>query len=489
LGFFAGGKLKRIEAAGGPPQTLYSPFLLGGRGGTWNREGIILFAPSPISPLFRIPESGGQATVVTNLDETRHENSHRWPIFLPDGRHFLYFARSRQRENLAVFVGSLDSKEIKFLMNGNSNVLFAPATSGEPEGYLLFEREGWLVARRLSFPTLRFEGDPIPIAQGVRASDPFTAAMFTVSETGVLAYGNAAKVGPPQLAWFDRSGKQLGSMDSPGHCVDVRLSPDEKRVVLDIVNLEVGGREIWQADLARGVSTRLTLGDKPEQNPAWSPDGDRIAFTTSPTSSGADLYERPSSGAGNEQRLFHSDAGILLADWSRDGQFLLFEERAPGPREKLWALPMSGDRKPFPLLQTSFNESLGVFSPDGRSVAFVSDESGRPEVYVQTFPTPTAKWRVSTNGGIQPRWRRDGREIFYVAADHRLMAVGVKAGSSFEVGIPAVLFELGTSLSAGARHQYDVSADGQRFLVIRVVETQEGHPITVALNWEADLKK
>ncbi len=301
LGFFAEGKLKKIEASGGPPQILYSLVTFVGRGGTWNRDGIILFAPSPTSALVRISEAGGASTPVTKLDDSRQENSHRWPVFLPDGRHFLYYARSRQKENRAIFVGSLDSKETRFLMNGTSNVLFAPGSSGASEGYLLFEREGWLVARKLDAATLRFEGDPIPIAEKIQASDPLTAAMFTVSGTGVLAYGKGTSTGPQQLTWFDRSGKRLGAIEEPGYSLDMNLSPDEKRVAVDVVSFDVGGRELWQMELTRGVSARLTLGDKLEVSPVWSPDGSRIAFGSYSTGEPPDIIEKPSSGVGKEE--------------------------------------------------------------------------------------------------------------------------------------------------------------------------------------------
>ncbi len=477
LGFFAERKLKKIEASGGPPQILCNLTAIVGRGGTWNREGVILFASSPGGPLFRIPDAGGAATPVTKLDDARQENSHRWPVFLPDGRHFLFFARSRQKENRAIFVGSLDSKEIRFLMSGTSNVLFAPVSVGGSEGHLLFEREGWLVARKLDLRTLRFEGDPMPIAEKIKASDPLTAAMFTVSETGVLAYGKGTNTGPPRLLWFDRSGKRLGSIDSPGYCLDINLSPDGKHVALDVVNFEVGGRELWQTELTRGVASRLTLGDKMAWSPVWSPEGSRIAFASNSIGAAPDLYEKPSSGVGKEEPLFHSDVSKFPVDWSADGRFLLFESRDPGSKSKLWILPLSGDRKPFPLLQTPFNEYLGAFSPDGHWIAYVSDESGRPEVYVQTFPISTAKWRVSTNGGTQPRWRRGGKEIFYLAPDSRIMAVSV------------ALFEIGATPGIGLRHQYCVTSDGERFLVIRAAEPQETPPITVVLNWMEDLKK
>jgi Tol biopolymer transport system component/predicted Ser/Thr protein kinase len=494
LAFFAEGKLKKIEASGGPPQILTS--LTGtigagtvGRGGTWNREGVIVFAPNPGGPLVRILDTGGAIAPVTKLDASRQENSHRWPVFLPDGRRFFYFARSRQKENHAIFVGSLDSKETTLLMSGATNVLFSPGSPGGSRGDLLFERNGRLVTRRLDVSTLRFEGEPIPIAERIQASDPFTAAMFTVSETGVLAYGQGIHTGPLQLAWFDRSGKRLGSIDSPGYCLDINLSPDQKRVALDVVNFEVGGRELWQAELTRGLPSRLTLGDKQAMSPVWSPDGTRIAFSSNLQGGAPDLYEKPSRGVGKEEPLFHSDAAKLPVDWSADGRFLVFELRDPDSKVKLWVLPLSGDRKPFPLLQTLFNESLGAFSPDGRWIAYVSDESGRSEVYVQAFPISTAKWRVSTAGGTAPRWRRDGKEIFYLSSENKLMAVPVTAGPSFDAGIPVALFEVGTTPGVSIRHAYCVTSDGERFLVIRAAEPQETPPITVVLNWTADLKK
>jgi len=495
LAFFAEGKLKKVEASGGPPQILTN--LTGtlsagtvGRGGTWNREGVILFAPNPGGPLVRIADTGGATAPVTKLDVSRQENSHRWPVFLPDGRRFLYFARSRLKENHAIFVGSLDSKETRFLMAGTTNVLFSPGPSVGSRGYLLFELNRWLVTRSLDVSTLRFEGEPIPIAERVQASDPFTAAMFSVSETGVLAYGKGVRTGPSRLAWFDRGGKELGTVDSPGYCLDINLSPDQERVALDVVNFDVGGRELWQVELTRGVPSRLTLGDKQTMSPVFSPDGTRIAFASNlQGATTTDLKEQPSRGVGKEEQLLHSDAVNLPVDWSADGRFLVFESRAPGSKVKLWILPLSGDRKPFPLLQTLFNESLGAFSPDGRWIAYVTDESGSPEVYVQAFPISATKWRVSTAGGTAPRWRRDGREIFYVSSENRLMAVHVTAGPSFDAGIPVALFEVGTTPGVGLRHPYCVTSDGERFLVIRGAEQGETAPLTVVLNWTADLKK
>ncbi|HYR46096.1 MAG TPA: hypothetical protein VER78_03740, partial [Thermoanaerobaculia bacterium] len=488
IAFFAGGKLKKIEVSGGPPQSLCD--VLSGRGGTWSREGVIVFTPAPGERLFRVSAAGGPATPVTTLDSSRQENSHRWPVFLPDGRHFLYFARSRQKENRAIYVGSIDSKETRPLMSGNSNVLFAPSSAGTSEGYLLFEREGFLMARRFDAATLRLEGDPLTVAERVRGSDPLTAANFTVSQTGVLAYGRGTQIGYRQLVWIDRSGKLLGSIGPPGIYVDVNLSPDGKRAALDTVNIEVGGREVALMDLTRGVMSRLTPGETADWSPVWSPDGSRIAFGVNQTATTWDLYQKPSSGAGKEELLLKSDSPKVPEDWSPDGRFLLYTVIQHASKREIWVLPLSGDRKGLPVLQTPFDEFLPNFSPDGRWIVYVSDESGRPEVYVQTFPISSAKWRVSTNGGSHPRWRRDGKEIFYFAPEGRLMAVPVTAGAAFEAGAPRMLFETGMVLSPlNERHRFCVAADGERFLLLRNVEEQNAQPLTVVFNWMADLKR
>ncbi|MGH9315540.1 MAG: protein kinase domain-containing protein, partial [Thermoanaerobaculia bacterium] len=405
LAFFAEGKLKKVEASGGPPQTLCDARL--GRGGTWNRDDIIVFAPEPTEGLYRVLATGGQPAALTKLDPSRQENSHRWPTFLPDGRHFLYFARSPQAESRAIYLGSLESKETRRLMSGNSNGLFA-------EGYLLFERDGWLVARRFDARGLEFTGEPLPIAPKVKGTDPLRAAAFTVSDTGVLAFVAGAPSELRQLGWADRSGKPLGAVGSPGLYLGFSLSPDDKRVALDLVNVEAGGREIWLMELAHGVASRLTLPPSLEVRPVWSPNGGRIAYVANQGAGRFDLYQRPSSGAGIAESLLKSDLTKDPTDWSRDGRFLIYETSGSGRKIQLWVLPLFGDRKPVPILQTPFNESQGAFSPDGRFFAYVSDESGRQEVYVQTFPVSAAKWRISPDGGSQPRWRRDGKEIFYL---------------------------------------------------------------------------
>jgi serine/threonine protein kinase len=488
IAFFTPDKLKRIDASGGPPQVVCDARV--GRGGTWSRDGVIVFAPYPTEGLYRVSAAGGQPAPLTKLETARAENSHRWPSFLPDGRHFIFVARSGQAENRAIYVGSLDSSETTRLMNGTSNVVYARSPSGSAEGFLLFEHDGWLVARPFDTRKLEFTGDPVSIAPKVKGTDPLEAGTFTVSDTGILAYGGGATA-LRQLAWTDRGGKSLGAVGASGLFIGFALSPDDKRVALDLVNLDVGGREIWLMELARGVATRLTAASAAELSPIWSPDGGRIAFATSRGGGAStDIFQTLSSGAGRAEALLTSEHRELPTDWSRDGQSLLYERIGKDTKSEIWVLPLAGERKPAPVLQAPFNESGSVFSPDGRWIAYVSDESGRQEVYVQTFPASAAKWRISPDGGSQPRWRRDGREIFYLTADGRLMAAGVAPGVGFEAASPTPLFrtEAMNLDVAGTAIQYAVASDGQRFLVSSPVEGQRGEPISVVLNWTAGLK-
>ncbi len=488
LAFFAEGKLKKIEASGGPPQVICEARL--GRGGTWNRDGVIVFAPFPTSNLYRVSAAGGEPSPLTKLDPRRQENSHRWPSFLPDGRHFLYFCRSVQPENRAICLGSLDSEKPARLMGGSSNVLFARTSAGNSEGFLLFERDGWLVARKFDAGKLAFTGEPFPLASKVRGADPLRAGTFTASDTGVLAFGVGAASDLRQLAWADREGKPLGMIGAAGLYLGFDLSPDEKRVALDLVNL-AGGREIWLMELSRGVASRITLSSSAEVFPVWSPDGSRIAFGSSRGMGGADLYQRPSTGSGVVEPLLESEGRKIPNDWSRDGKFLLYGFSRQNAKGELWAISLLGDRRPFPVVQLPSNVSQGSFSPDGRWVAYVSDESGRQEVYAQNFPVFAEKWRISTEGGFQPRWRRDGKEIFYLAPDGRIMAAGVGGNSSLDVASPRPLFktEVVGIDSVEESRQYAVTSDGQRFLLSSPVQNLTAQPISVVLDWTADLKK
>jgi Tol biopolymer transport system component len=481
IGFFAGGKLKKIEAAGGPAQTLCDA--PEARGGTWNADGVIVFAPKSADALYRVPAGGGTPVPLTTLDAARKEISHTYPRFLPDGRHFLYLAYGPQRESAGIYVGALDSNQTKLLVNADASAAYAPP------GYLVFLRDRTLMAQGFDADRLELKGEPFPVAEQVDRLGT-RDALFSVSETGVLAYRSGSSDNT-QLIWFDREGKQLGTVGPVGGYATPWLSPDEKRVTFGRVQPQGGGFDIWLMELARGTLTRFTFDPALEVAPIWSPDGSRIVFS-SDRDGPMNLYQRVASGAGQDEALLKTDNIKISTDWSADGRFLLYQEQNQKTNFDLWVLPLAGDQKAFPFLQTDFAEQQGRFSPDGKWVAYASNESGTWQVYVQSFPASGGKWQVSTNGGAQPQWRRDGKELFYISSDRRLMAVDVKAnGSTFDAGAPKELFELRLQTVGlpGPRNYYAVAADGRRFLVASVPEERISTPTTVVLNWTADLKK
>jgi eukaryotic-like serine/threonine-protein kinase len=473
IGFFAGGKLKKIEVAGGPPSTLCNA--LNGRGGAWNRDDVIIFAPDVRTGLSRVSVAGGEPSPVTTLDSSRQENTHRFPQFLPDGRHFLYFARSPQPENSAIYVSSLDQPQAKRIISTDTNVAYAPP------GYLLFQREGMLMAQAFDVGSLALTGAPFRVAEQVGYRRTNSEAYFSVSETGVLVYqsGGTAKT---QLVWIDRSGKQLGAPGPPGDYGFPALSPDEKRVAIGRDDPQTGAFNVWLVDLARGIPSRFTFGLASDVYPVWSPDGSRIVFGSNRDGAWS-LYQKSSSGAGSEEAILRPSERTWPSDWSLDGRFILYTQSSPDTQGDLWVIPLFGDRQPIPFLQTKFSERNGVFSPDGKWIAYQSDDSGSYQVWVQSFPAGS-KWQVSSEGGTWPRFRRDGKELFYLAANGKLMAVEVKANTSgLEFGAPKPLFDTHTT------DRYAVTADGQRFLFSTPVEESVSAPITVILNWTAEAKR
>ena len=480
IGFFAGGKLKRIDVSGGPAQTLCDA--PGNGGGTWNREGVIVFMRNNLGDgLYRVSSTGGTPTPVTTLDKSHNEIGHAWPRFLPDGRHFLFLSLGNLQEKTAIFVGSLDSKETKLLLNAQSNMAYAPP------GYLLFAREQTLMAQGFNADRLELTGEAVPVAEGIGRALSTGSIFFSVSETGLLVYRSSQLAAGSQLVWFDRAGKQLGTLGAPGGYAAIRLSPDGKHVALQRPDDEKRTLDIWLIELAHGTPTRLTFDPAIDAYPIWSPDGSHIAFAS--TREGlANLYQKLSGGAGGDELLFKSDDPKLPTDWSPDGRYLLYQDRSQKDLD-LWVLPLFGERKPMVFLQTDFAEQYARFSPDGRWIVYVSNESGKTEVYVRSFPDSGGKWQISNGGGAQPHWRRDGKELFYLSPDKKLMAVEVNGSSgTFQSAIPKPLFDLHVN-STDRFSDYDVTADGQRFLVNTVVEQNARSPVTVVMNWTADLKK
>jgi len=470
LAFISGG-LKKIDITGGLAQTLA---VAAPQSGTWNRDGVILFRSRDDGRLFQVLATGGTARPVTTLDPVRAETAHAWPHFLPDGRHFLYLARSRQPDDDSVaYVASLDSPDRVRLVSSDSHVVYASP------GYLIFIRGNTLFAQPFEARGLRLIGEPVPIAEHVERTAGSQRGAFSVSQTGVLAYRPIAET---ELVWFDRGGRHLGKIGAPGHYRDPALSPDERQVAVARRDPETGTSDIWLIELARAVASRFTFDAASDETPLWSPDGRRVLFK-----SRRRFYEKASSGTESEAALTELTGNDVPYAWRGDGVVYTMS----GNRD-LWLLPMTGDRKPVPLLRSRFSQWHGTPSPDGRWMAYVSDESGQSEVYVRPYPSGEGQWRVSTAGGIEPTWRGDGTEIFYIANDRKLMAVPIKTGAAVETGVPIPLFETTMSSSPNpgyTRNQYVVTADGQRFLINQQAEGAFPAPIMIVVNWPATLKK
>ena len=481
IGFFAEGKLKKIAATGGP-----APILCDGpdgRGGSWNADGVIVFAPRALDVLYRVSSAGGTPVPLTRLDASRGELAHYHPHFLPDGRHFLYLAIGSQPELEGIRVGSLDSRETKPLVNTHSSAAYAPP------GFLLFLLDRTLMAQEFDAKRLVIAGDPFPVADEVDRLGLVRLALFSVSRTGVLVSRSGSSEAT-QLTWFDRQGEQLGTVGPIANYSVPWLSPDENRVAFSSAAPGGGDSDIWLIDLARGTPTRFTFDPSPDLSPVWAPDGDRVLFTSLRDGHG-NLYQRAASGGGADEVLVQSDFSKMPNDWSADGKFILYQELNPTTSNDLWVFPVAGGQKQFPFLQTPFDERQGRFSPDGRWIAYTSNESGPWEVYVRSFPDSGGKWQVSTNGGGQPQWRRDGRELFYLSADRKVMSVEVRgSGPTFDAGTPKELFTLHIQSVGllGPRNFYAAARDGQRFLVVSVSGDPTASPTKVVLNWTADSK-
>ena len=479
LGFFAGGKLKKIETSGGPAETLCDA--LGGRGGTWNPDGTILFTPTTQSSLYLVSEAGGTAVPVTKLDDSRHETSHRWPYFLPEGQHFVFFARGAEP---GIYAGTLRSHETKFLLATESNAAYASP------GYLLYWREGSLMAQPFDTRHLALTGNAVPIADHVLFSGGQSFGVFSVSQNGVLAL-QAGDASVNQLSWFDRTGKQLNVISGdrePTLVIGPRLSPNGRKLAATIFGFGSSHGDIWLYDLSRDVRTRFTFESGAVTAPVWSPDGSQVAY-------GADrqgypgIYARASSGTGDDVTLLEGPA-LFPTSWSPDGRFLAYfrtDQSAPVSRRQIWILPLFGDRKPFPFLPSAFDERTPEFSPDGRWIAYESNESGTFQIYVSAFPGAETKVQVSSSGGLAPAWRADGKELFYLDPTGRLMAVEVKPiGGRLELGTPRLLFQ--THAASPGAHPFDVSNTADRFLITTTGNVNPS-PITLVFNWTAALKK
>ena len=483
LAFFAGDTLKKVSISGGPPRKICD-FRLGADG-SWSPEGVILFDASQ-SPIQRVSAEGGTPVAAVKADASRNERQVGWPEFLPDGRHFLYYAFAGNRGENTYRIGSLDSNETRPLMPAGSLVAYAPP------GYLLFVREKTLVAQRFDPKALKTIGEPAPLADqivtsvsgGVKMSFAYTR--FSVSREGTLAY-RTGEVAGSRLVWRDRSGKEIEAIPDSVDVSNPALSPRGDRLAFS-GELGFNAASIWIRDLARGVNSRLTSGTPGESCPVWSPDGSRVVYHIIGRQ---DFYEKSAAGDEEPRLLLKAAEGAditFAGDWSRDGRYIVYSQRSAETDQDIWILPTFGDRKPIPFLRTSFKEFKPVFSPDGHYVAYESNESGRSEIYVRTFPGQEGKWRVSSEGGGTPQWRADGKELFYLGpGEEKLMAVEISIREGFLSGTPKPLFAARVS-DGKTRNKYVPSADGQRFL-LETAMPEPTKPTTIVLNWPADLPR
>ncbi len=485
LGFFADAKLKKIAASGGPVTTLADAS--NARVGAWGRDDVIIFSPDFREALYRIPASGGHPTQVTTLDATKH-TTHRWPFFLPDGKHFLYLATNHSggsRETNGIYFGSLDGKESKLVVPTEGNAQYA-------SGYLLFQSQAALVDQPFDPSSGRLSGEPVPVADKVQYDSGVWRSLFTTSENGMLAYqGGNAQLGT-ELTWLDRTGKLLGKVGERERVVDPRLSPDGRRLA---VVLGDPLTNIWVLDLERGTRTRLTFDSATHNSPSWSADGSRVAFASRIGSSGpgtgGSIHAIASNGTGTDELLLTPEPSVNFSypQWSPDGRYLIYERNAGPTGGSIWAVAQ-GEKKPFPVAQPQSpqgNVSSARLSPDGHWFAYTSTDSGRTEVYVAPFPGGGGRWQISTQGGDSATWRRDGKELYFLAIDNFSIAaveVGAK-GAEFHAGTPHALFRVNVP-AIGL--PYDVSPDGQCFLVNNP-PLEASTPISLVVNWTAEVKK
>jgi hypothetical protein len=492
VGFFAGGKLKKVEVGGGPPTVLCDA--AAGRGGSWNRDDVIVFAPGTIgnaqggvgTGLMRVSgKNGGMATVVTTVDPAIGEMRHRWPHFLPDGRHFFYTEIAGPGGPLSkpsvIRIGSLDQSEsATTLFQAESSVSYA-------SGHLIFARDGTLMAQPFDPDTRQSEGDAFPLVEYVsREGSRYVGA--SVSENGTLVYAHDGSLSTTQLTWFDRTGRALSNVGDAAPYENLSLS-DEGHVAFSL-RTGMQDREVWITDIARGLRNKLTVSPGSIASPVWSPDGARIAFQAQRAGK-VSLRYRLVNRTGDDESLIEASGNIWPSAWSADGRFILYTLMGSFPfRSDIWVLPLFGDRKPFPLVETAFTENSAVFSPNGRWVAYTTNEDGQFNVYVQPFLRAGGKYRVSKDSGSHPVWRADGKELFYLAADRAMMAIAVDTTREFTLGgVPQTLFP---TLAAGGLNPsqvYGATKDGSRFLINTRPQQNITAPLTVLVNWTATIQK
>ena len=483
IGFFSNGKLQRLDLAGGPVASLADA--PNSRGGAWNQDGLIIYAPSAASGLFKIPAIGGPHTPLTTLDSAHSENTHRWPIFLPDGRRFLYLGRAEKLDASGIYLTSVDHpQERTRLLSLALSFAYVPAHGKHPE-YLYWVREQTLFAQPFDSKRAQLYGDPIPVpgANSLALISGFGRANVSVSNDNILLFGAGSD--RYQLTWMDRTGKKLGTLAQPDHYASVRIAPDARRISVLLADA-AGNPDVWLMDINRGIPSRLSFTGAFGTG-AWSPDGRIVAYHFL---NGTRILQKNTSGAGAEEVLLQSQHTLYVNDWSPDGRFVVYTQLSPEGRSQLWLLPLNGDRQPTLFLSTSFDTLQGQFSPDTKWIAYTSNETGRAEIYVQSFPQGNSRYLVSNDGGDFSRWRRDGKELFYRAPDGRLMVVAVRTlATGLEFGAPTVLFRV-SEQQGQFSYPYDVAPDGQKILALLPAQVPgTSTALNVLVNWDAKLKR
>ncbi len=482
IGYFANGKLRKVDAAGGPPQTLCDA--TAGRGGTWNEDDVILFSPGVTHELQRVPAAGGTPSVAVPFDAQLGDNGHRWPQFLPDGRHFIFWVRSTHgADSTGIYLGTLGAKEHRLLVRNDSGAAYA-------SGHLLYVREQTLVAQPFDPRKLQLTGEAVPLAEGVGVNGGIYRGMFSASQTGVLSYFAGESVAGWPLAIFDRNGKPGGPIFPESQRYTwPRFSPEGKRLAVAMIEGSGANKDIWVIDLQRGTRTRLTFEPSAEDYPMWAPDGARIYYGSNRKGQ-FHIYSRATNNLGGETTVLET-SGVeeIVMSISRDGRYLAYHRAENGKKYEVWILPLFGDPKPFPLVQTQFTSVVPQFSPDGKWVAYMSDETGTFEVYLTPFPGGGGKFQVSTHSGTNPVWAPDGKRLYFLDNTNHVMAVDAReAGSSVELGTPTTLFTHSSPLP-GTAGPLEVAPDGRILINGSSDQTSANRPMTLVVNWPAELKK
>jgi Tol biopolymer transport system component len=485
IGFQAAGKLKRLDLADGTVRDLTDlPSDVRGFDGTWNRDGTIVYFMGG-SGLFQIAASGGKPTFVPGYEQ-RPDGIDRWPQFLPDGRHFIFLATGSDQAKSEVFVGSANSPERKLLFESDSNALYSPSTDGN-SGHILFARGGALLAQGFDAAAQKLIGEPFRVAERIRINFN-SRAFFSVSENGSLIYDPSSDSEESrQITRYDRAGKAIGTVGQPGPIQNLELSPDDRFLAITRRSIGAVPNDVMIFDTLRGGMSRLatTPGDTPQT--IWSPDSKFVIWND--FSDGKfRLLKKLASGAGEAEVLLESPVRLYPTSWSPDGRVILYTAVDNASKRDIWVLPLDGDRKPYVFFKSPLEDRDADFSPNGKYVVYTSEESGKNEIYVQTFPASADKWTVSINGGFSPSWNQKSREIVYVQTDGKLMSVPVKADSTFEAGVPQALFDI-TMARAPRGDDYAMSNDGQRLMFISRGTDGSLPPVNVILNWSAGLGK